>query len=774
MRIRSKVGLVGGIPIAIGAAIAVVAWFLLAEAERARGGAVLAGGVYRDLLSVMRARDDYVGATPAARERFATAFSTVSDSARAQLGRLAQFAHDPGARATTEQVQAALTRLRAQMGSLSDITTRNDLLVTDMNDQAAALISLTDRARDRQHASNADIIASLATLDRSLRLARDVVDRAYDLRAAATDVETRRPQSHAMASSAGGAGQPEAEDRLGLARLRGAAEDLGRVLSDGGRARFSEELARLAGAFGTDRAPQAATDAGAGRLIDWTDRIIKLYATEHRALHEEVAQLLTYSVQSAETEQATQTIAISALKLAVRAANALAARDVEATAAIAAQCRGLKGTIAALPISPLIQTEMVDALDRWREGLATTGAGLRRQNDILAEMNDTAASMIGGATVLHDAFTRDADRIGSFVRTILALGAALGLLIGAGTAFVVARSITRPLARLRDGMMALAADPADALLPDSTRKDELGAMARAANHFVTEIGRREAALRAAKDQIEQTLADLRQAQTDLIQAEKHASLGQMVAGIAHEINTPVGIALTTSTTVGREAKRLNEVVSTGRVARSELIRIAERLSEGSGLLFSNLTRAADLIYSFKQVAVDQASGERRSFAVGQWAHELLTSLGPVLRPAGHTVATACPEHLVLHTYPGALAQVITNLVTNAVVHGYPDGSAGRITLEIAERGSETVQIVVADDGRGIAPELHTRVFDPFFTTGRDQGNTGLGLHIVYNLVTVTLQGRIAMESRPGRGTRFTVTIPKRVADPAPEPVRLSA
>jgi len=226
--------------------------------------------------------------------------------------------------------------------------------------------------------------------------------------------------------------------------------------------------------------------------------------------------------------------------------------------------------------------------------------------------------------------------------------------------------------------------------------------------------------------------------------------------------------------VGREAKRLNEVVSTGRVARSELIRIAERLSEGSGLLFSNLTRAADLIYSFKQVAVDQASGERRSFAVCQWAHELLTSLGPVLRPAGHRVATMCPEHLILHTYPGTLAQVLTNLVTNAVVHGYPDGSAGRITLDIAERGNETVQIVVADDGRGIAAELHNRVFDPFFTTGRDQGNTGLGLHIVYNLVTVTLQGRITMESRPGQGTRFTVSIPKRVADPAPEPVRLSA
>jgi len=773
MRIRSKVALVGGIPIAIGAAIAVVAWFLLAEAERARGGAVLAGAVYRDLLTVMRARDDYVGALPAARERFAVAFSAISDSARAQLDGLTQFAHEPGPKRATEQVQEALTRFRTQMAALSDITTRNDLLVMEMNAQAAALISLADKARERQHASNAEIVTSLTTLDRTLRLARDIVDRAYELRSVASDIAAERLRSRAS-PLVDAAERASEQARLGLARLRGAADDLGRILSDSGRASLRRELASFVDAFAAGNVPQPAANPGRDPLIDWIDRTIKLHATEQRALHEEVAQLLTYSVQSAETEQATQNIAISALKLAVQAADALAGRNVEATATIAAQSRDLGSTIASLPISPLIQTEMVDAIDRWRDGLTTTGAGLRHQNGILAEMNNTAASMISGATLQHNTFTKDAERIGLFIQTILVLGAAFGLLIGAGTAFVVARSITLPLQHLRDGMIELAANPTEKLLSDSVRRDELGAMARAANYFVTELGRRESALRAAKGQIEQTLADLRQTQADLIQAEKHASLGQMVAGIAHEVNTPVGIALTTSTTIGREAKRLEDVVSTGRVARSELIRIAERLSEGSRLLFSNLTRAADLIYSFKQVAVDQASGERRNFAVNQWAHELLTSLGPVLQKAGHEVTTTCPEHLVLHTYPGALAQVITNLVTNAVVHGYPDEVAGRIALEIVERGFDTVQIIVTDDGRGIAPELHTRVFDPFFTTGRDQGNTGLGLHIVYNLVTVTLQGRITMESHPGRGTRFTVSIPKSVAAPAPEPLLLSA
>jgi HAMP domain-containing protein len=177
----------------------------------------------------------------------------------------------------------------------------------------------------------------------------------------------------------------------------------------------------------------------------------------------------------------------------------------------------------------LIQAEMIEAIEQWRKALVTTIAGLRQQNTIIANMNVDSRLMIEGARALNDQFTSDARTIGDTIRRILIFGAAIGLLLGACTAILVARSITRPLSRLQHGMVQLAANPAAGTLPDSERNDELGEMARATNFFLTEIGRREQALRRAKDQADTALADLRLAQTSLIQAEKLASLGQLVA-----------------------------------------------------------------------------------------------------------------------------------------------------------------------------------------------------------------------------------------------------
>jgi signal transduction histidine kinase len=386
---------------------------------------------------------------------------------------------------------------------------------------------------------------------------------------------------------------------------------------------------------------------------------------------------------------------------------------------------------------------------------------------MIEDMDATAGTMISGARGLNDVFAAEATRIGDFVRSMLLLGATFGLLFGSGTAFVVARSITRPLAGLQRDMLALARDPAAGSVSQTERRDELGDMARAANFFVTELGHREQALREAKDQADHALAELRRTQADLIQSEKLASLGQIVAGVAHEINTPVGIALTTATTLSDEVKVFGEVATSGQVPRARFLHFIERVREGSELLFANLTRAAVLVQSFKQVAADQVSSERRSFAMDTWARELLVSLQPVLRRSGHTVGLTCPPSLQVDTYPGALAQVLTNLIMNALTHAYDPGQEGRLMLQIDRAGEDALQIVFADDGRGIAPENIGRIFDPFFTTARNRGNTGLGLHIVFNLVTGPLEGKIEAASMPGEGTRFTLSLPTHVGDQAP-------
>lgn len=738
MRIRYKVALVGGIPITIAAAIAVVAWLLLDQAEQARRGAVLASAANRDLAAVSIARDDYVRVQPQDREARAHRFGEYATRARNRLQELETPAREGAYLDLVRDAQAALDLYRREMDELSAVTRRNDHLVQEMNARAAALIALTDTARARQHASNADIVTSITEGDRRLRIARDIVDKAQDLRAAILAVRLEAGTGETGATT--------------VARAAAAAEDLEALLRGADRPGEADELRAMApaGSTGGD---------GAADLAEWIERLIKINATEQRSLHEEITQLLTYSVQAAETEQATQNIAIATLKLGRRTVDALSARDVDTAAAILSESASLAATIAALPISPLIQTEMIDSIDQWRQRLTTTRDGLQEQNRILSRMDRTAGRMTAAADALNEGFATNAERIDQFVRTMLLIGTALGLLVGSFTAWIVARSITGPLLYLRDAMRLRAADPSGGLIGGDQRKDELGAMARAANFFVTELGRREQDLIAAKERADTALTELQEAQASLLQAEKLASLGQLVAGVAHEINTPVGIALTTSTALDGEVKRLREGAETGRLLRSDLTRAVERLTEGSRLLFANLYRAAELVHSFKQVAADQASGERRTFEMQEWLKEVLTSLSPVLRKAGHHIEIECPDGLVLDSYPGSLGQVVTNLITNARDHAFRDGRVGTMRIAVTEPHPGWVRIDFSDDGAGIPAEHQPKVFDPFYTTGRDRGRTGLGLHIVHNIVTVSLQGQIQLLSKPGQGTRFIIDIP---------------
>ncbi|HEX9903462.1 MAG TPA: HAMP domain-containing sensor histidine kinase [Propylenella sp.] len=776
MRITYRIFLVGAIPITIAAAIALAAFVLLNEADRARSGAVLAGTIYRNLLSARTARDDFLDASRGDRTRSYELFLTYAEQARFDLRRLAGVLRDPDHVEATAAAASAINLYREDMRRLVDVTLRNDSLVAEMADRANSLVALTDEARERQHQSNADIVETLAESDRKLRLARDIVDQAHELTAAISSLELAKARE--AQAEGGGETETTGERQSELGRMRGAAARLSEALVAAGRNEAARDLGRLLIVYEMSmaRVPDAALAAEAARsvgppgpaLADWVERMLKVYSTEQRALHDEVAELLTYSVQAAETEQATQNIAIETLKLSNRTAAALAARDAEAASRIHDDSLPLTDTMASMPISPLIQSEMIDAIDQWRARLATTIDGLSEQRRLLDDMDATTRRMIDGARFLNETLTRNAERIGGLVRNILIFGAAAGLLLGSVTGLAVARSITRPLSRLQSRMVELSENSRAGPISDFDRRDELGDMARATNVFITEIGRREQALRKSKDRADAALLELQKTQTDLIQAEKLASLGQLVAGVAHEINTPLGIALTTSTLLGEESKRLAEAAAGGKLQRSVLDRFVERMRDGTSLLYANLTRAADLVHSFKQVAADQASGERRQFKMDEWLADLLTSLSPVLRKTKHEIAIECPPEVNVDTYPGALGQVLTNLITNAITHAYDEGQSGLLSIRVSEPRIDTVRIVFSDDGRGIPPENTGKVFDPFFTTGRRSGSTGLGLHIVYNLVTSRLQGHINLYSKVGKGTRFTIDIPKIVSEAAAE------
>ena len=290
---------------------------------------------------------------------------------------------------------------------------------------------------------------------------------------------------------------------------------------------------------------------------------------------------------------------------------------------------------------------------------------------------------------------------------------------------------------------------------------------------ITDRKAAESAMIQAREEAEQALADLREAQESLIQAETMASLGQLVAGVAHEINTPIGIGLTAASHIGEQAQALRDRFAGNTLRRSDFLEFLDGLSESSRLLMANMDRAASLVQSFKQVAVDQSSGDRRVFELGSYIRELLFSLRPRLKRTNLKVAVECDDELTMDSFPGALGQVLTNLVINAVVHAYGDGErlsetpSGTIRITAQPDGSDKVRIDFIDDGVGIAPEHLSKVFDPFFTTKRGQGGSGLGLHIVFNTVTGPLGGTVSVQSWPGQGTRFTILLPREA--PAMQP-----
>lgn len=357
----------------------------------------------------------------------------------------------------------------------------------------------------------------------------------------------------------------------------------------------------------------------------------------------------------------------------------------------------------------------------------------------------------------------------------IALGGFGLLIVVCGMLIAIVRGVTAPIRTMTGCMTALAAGRVDVAIPRIERRDEVGQMAAALatlRQFAIErlefIGRQarhmeeiEETVAKRTEQLSETLGTLQRAQDELIRSEKLAALGGMVAAIAHEINTPLGNGLTVATTLADKVTEFRAILEGKELRRSVIRDYSESFGTACQLLVGNLLRASEMIGRFKRVAVDQTGELRRRFDLDVVCIEFVAMLRPTFKHSPVSIAVNLPAGIAMDSYPGALGQVLTNLVTNAMLHGFADATVGgTISIEGAvDNPGRHVTLVVADDGAGIPASVLPRIFDPFFTTRLGAGGSGLGLHIVYAIVTRVLGGAIAVESRVGQGSRFSIVLP---------------
>lgn len=279
------------------------------------------------------------------------------------------------------------------------------------------------------------------------------------------------------------------------------------------------------------------------------------------------------------------------------------------------------------------------------------------------------------------------------------------------------------------------------------------------------VEQRTAELSEQKQRAETALEQLQLAQAELVTAEKMASLGQLVAGVAHEINTPIGVANTAASFIDERCRELAGRLQSGQIKRSDLVAFTESAGESSRIVGKNLDRAAELVRNFKQVSVDRTSDGRRVFKLHDYLAALLDSLSPAWKRRPLKVSIDCPANITLDSFPGPLGQVVTNLVQNALLHAFEPEQSGQIRLLARPLDADRVELVVQDDGAGADAEVLRRMFDPFYTTRRNRGGTGLGLAIAFNIVTAKLGGSLTARSTPGQGMRFEMVIPRVAPEP---------
>lgn len=285
---------------------------------------------------------------------------------------------------------------------------------------------------------------------------------------------------------------------------------------------------------------------------------------------------------------------------------------------------------------------------------------------------------------------------------------------------------------------------------------------KANRELESRIEKRTSRLKHANEELTLTLSELRKTQKHLIQSETLASLGSLVAGIAHEINTPLGISVTAGSIIAENVKKLEDIAKGSSVSRQSFQNIVKSLSDAVELLTVNQRRSASLVSNFKQLAVDQSSQKRYRFSAQSNIEQVLTSLSSPIKQAGLSVHVSCPQDLMIDSYPGAFSQIYTNLIMNTINHAYdgyePASREAFLIVKVKESGSKAI-IDYSDNGKGIDPEILPKIFDPFVTTTRDRGGSGLGTNIIYSIVVQLLKGRIICENSDTGGAHFVISLP---------------
>jgi signal transduction histidine kinase len=265
-------------------------------------------------------------------------------------------------------------------------------------------------------------------------------------------------------------------------------------------------------------------------------------------------------------------------------------------------------------------------------------------------------------------------------------------------------------------------------------------------------------LRKRNVELASSVETIQLAKDQLVESERMASLGGLVAGIAHDVNTPLGVGVTATSFLQERIKHLNDAYDSKKLTGSTMTSFLSDAQQTLTLLGTNLNRASDLISSFKQVAVDQASEAEREINVRHYLNEVVHSLAPNFKKTQHSIDINCPDDINIQCAPGVLAQIITNMVMNSLIHGFENVQKGSISISISHVGSR-LKIDYKDDGVGLPEGSLDKHFDAFFTTRRGKGGSGLGTHIMYNLVTQTLRGDIEVKSKPNKGVAYKISFP---------------